>query len=94
MLMRYAENIFSNNYLTSIGVDFVYYINLDIQKKKTITMDQKQVKLQIWDIADNNKERALTRSYYKGAHGIIIVYDITDRESFETVKTYMNEIDE
>ena len=93
MLMRYAENAFTNNFYNTIGVDFVYYINLDLQKIKTITMDQKQVKLQIWDTAGQDRFRTITCSYYRGAHGIIIVYDITDRESFETVKTWMNEID-
>ena len=49
--------------------------------------------MQIWDTAGQDRFRTITCSYYRGAHGIIIVYDITDRESFETVKSWMNEID-
>ena len=46
-----------------------------------------------WDTAGQERFRTITSSYYRGAHGIIIVYDITDRESFENVKTWLNEID-
>eukprot|EP00831_Metopus_contortus_P006303 TRINITY_DN12389_c0_g1_i1.p1 TRINITY_DN12389_c0_g1~~TRINITY_DN12389_c0_g1_i1.p1 ORF type:complete len:155 (-),score=30.57 TRINITY_DN12389_c0_g1_i1:50-514(-) len=51
------------------------------------------LKLQIWDTAGQERFRTLTSSYYRGAHGIIIVYDVTDKESFESVKNWMVEID-
>ena len=56
-------------------------------------MDQNRIKLQIWDTAGQERFRTLTASYYRGAHGIIIVYDVTDRETFESVRQWMSEID-
>jgi len=56
-------------------------------------MDGQSIKLQIWDTAGQERFRTLTASYYRGAHGIIIVYDVTDRETFENVRQWMQEID-
>ncbi|CAD8054403.1 unnamed protein product [Paramecium primaurelia] len=84
MLMRYVDNNFTNNFYNTIGVDF---------KIKSIFLENKNIKLQIWDTAGQDRFRTITCSYYRGAHGIIIVYDITDRESFDSVKMWMSEID-
>jgi Ras-related protein Rab-1A len=56
-------------------------------------MDNQNIKLQIWDTAGQERFRTLTASYYRGAHGIIIVYDVTDRETFENVRQWMHEIE-
>ena len=56
-------------------------------------MDSQIIKLQIWDTAGQERFRTLTSSYYRGAQGIIIVYDVTDRESFDNVRQWMHEID-
>jgi len=84
MLMRYAENTFSTNFFNTIGVDF---------KIRSVNIEGKNVKLQIWDTAGQDRFRTITCSYYRGAQGIIVVYDVTDRESFEAVKHWMQEID-
>lgn len=55
-------------------------------------MESKVIKLQIWDTAGQEKFRTITSSYYRGAHGIIVVYDVTNRDSFENIKNWMNEI--
>jgi Ras-related protein Rab-1A len=68
----------------TIGVDF---------KIRTIDLDAKTIKLQIWDTAGQERFRTITSSYYRGAHGIIVVYDTTDLESFNNVKQWLHEID-
>ena len=63
------------------------------QKIRTVELEGKTVKLQIWDTAGQERFRTITSSYYRGAHGIIVVYDVTDQESFNNVKQWLNEID-
>ncbi|CAL4903369.1 unnamed protein product [Urochloa decumbens] len=63
------------------------------QKIRTVELDGKTVKLQIWDTAGQERFRTITSSYYRGAHGIIIVYDVTDIESFNNIKQWLSEID-
>lgn len=70
LLVRFADNIFNESFLPTIGVDF---------KIRTFELNGKKVKLQIWDTAGQERFKTITASYYKGAHGIILVYDITDR---------------
>lgn len=64
-----------------------------LQKIRTIELDGKTIKLQIWDTAGQERFRTITSSYYRGAHGIIVVYDVTDNESFNNVKQWLHEID-
>jgi Ras-related protein Rab-1A len=65
------------SYISTIGVDF---------KIQSLKLDGSTVKMQIWDTAGQERFRTITSSYYRGAHGIMVVYDVTDRETFENVK--------
>ena len=73
LLFRYIDDIYEDNYTCTIGVDF---------KIKTIDIQNKRVKLQIWDTAGQERFRPITSCYFRGAHGCLAVYDITNRESF------------
>ncbi|CDJ37590.1 RAS small GTpase, putative [Eimeria tenella] len=84
LLLRFADDTYTESYISTIGVDF---------KIRTIDLDGKTVKLQIWDTAGQERFRTITSSYYRGAHGIVVVYDVTDRESFANVKNWMHEIE-
>jgi len=84
LLLKFTDRVFTDHYISTIGVDF---------KIQTLQMDDKIIKLQLWDTAGQERFRTITTSYYRGAHGIIIVFDITDKESFANIKTWMTEID-
>lgn len=84
LLLRFADDTYTESYISTIGVDF---------KIRTIELDGKTIKLQIWDTAGQERFRTITSSYYRGAHGIIVVYDVTDQESFNNVKQWLGEID-
>ena len=83
-MLRFADDTYTESYISTIGVDF---------KIRTIELDGKTIKLQIWDTAGQERFRTITSSYYRGAHGIIVVYDVTDQESFNNVKQWLHEID-
>ncbi|KAI1791560.1 GTP-binding protein ypt1 [Ganoderma leucocontextum] len=84
LLLRFAEDSFTDSYLSTIGVDF---------KIRTIQLEGKTVKLQIWDTAGQERFRTIAAAYYRGAHGIIMVYDVTDGETFSNVKGWLQEIE-
>ena len=83
LLLRFADDTYTDSYISTIGVDF---------KIRTIKLDNKTVKLQIWDTAGQERFRTITSSYYRGAHGIIVVYDCTDMETFTNLKQWLEEI--
>ena len=72
-------------HIPTIGVDF---------KLKTIPVDDKKIKLQIWDTAGQERFRNITKTYYKGASGVILTYSITDKSSFENVEGWVKSIKE
>lgn len=74
-LLRFSEDSFTPSFITTIGIDF---------KIRTIELDGKRVKLQIWDTAGQERFRTITTAYYRGAMGILLVYDVTDQRSFES----------
>lgn len=79
LVARYTEDSFEKRFISTIGVDF---------KIKTIDhRSGKSVKLQIWDTAGQERFRAITTTYYRGADGVLIVYDVTNPESIENIST-------
>ena len=83
VIMRYTKNLFNEDYLNSIGVDF---------KSKDLYIEEKKIKLQIWDTAGQERFRTITSSYYRGAHAIAVVFDLTKRQSYDHVKRWMEDI--
>merc|ERR1712110_968384 len=83
ILLRFSENVFHESFLPTIGVDF---------KIKNVEVNDKVVKLHIWDTAGQERFKTITATYYKGAHGIILVYDITDRQTFQDIENWLGEI--
>lgn len=82
ILLRFSDNIFNDNFLPTIGVDF---------KIRTFDLQSKTIKMQIWDTAGQERFKTITSSYYRGAHGVILVYDITDRQSFKDLENWLLE---
>ncbi|PSR94132.1 hypothetical protein PHLCEN_2v4560 [Hermanssonia centrifuga] len=82
LLLRFADDTYTESYISTIGVDF---------KIRTIELEGKTVKLQIK--LGQERFRTITSSYYRGAHGIIVVYDVTDNDTFTNVKQWLQEID-
>uniref|UniRef100_A0A8B9IAC0 small monomeric GTPase n=1 Tax=Anser brachyrhynchus TaxID=132585 RepID=A0A8B9IAC0_9AVES len=61
---------------------------------RTVEIDGKKIKLQVWDTAGQERFKTITTAYYRGAVGIILVYDITDEKSFENIQNWMKSIKE
>lgn len=83
ILLRYCDGIFNDTYISTIGVDF---------KIKTLNVFDRIFKIQIWDTAGQERFKAISSSYYRGANGIIIVFDVTDIESFKSINKWVLEI--
>ncbi|KAK6786124.1 hypothetical protein RDI58_014649 [Solanum bulbocastanum] len=75
LLLRFSDGSFTTNFITTIGIDF---------KIRTIELEGKRIKLQIWDTAGQERFRTITTAYYRGAMGILLVYDVTDESSFNS----------
>ncbi|MXQ81130.1 hypothetical protein E5288_WYG012722 [Bos mutus] len=76
-LFRYADDSFTSAFVSTVGIDF---------KVKTVFKNEKRIKLQIWDTAGQERYRTITTAYYRGAMGFILMYDITNEESFNAVQ--------
>ncbi|CRG91495.1 Rab GTPase SrgA, putative [Talaromyces islandicus] len=84
-LLRFSEDSFTPSFITTIGIDF---------KIRTIELDGKRVKLQIWDTAGQERFRTITTAYYRGAMGILLVYDVTDERSFNNIRTWFSNVEQ
>ena len=84
IVIRYTENKFYSSYLTTIGVDFL---------RKVITVGDKEVNLQIWDSAGQEKYNSISKQYYNKADGIILVFDLNNRTTFDGMMNWLDEIE-
>ncbi|EQC36174.1 rab family, other [Saprolegnia diclina VS20] len=84
MLLRFTEDTFDDHLQSTIGVDF---------KVKMMQVDGKRIKMTIWDTAGQERFRTLTSSYYRGAQGVILVYDVARKETFENLGTWLQEVE-
>lgn len=85
ILFRFSDDAFTSTFISTIGIDF---------KIKTVELRGKKIKLQIWDTAGQERFHTITTSYYRGAMGIMLVYDITNEKSFENIVKWLRNIDE
>ncbi|XP_015587704.1 ras-related protein Rab-10 [Cephus cinctus] len=85
ILFRFSDHAFSTSFISTIGIDF---------KIKTVELRGKKIKLQIWDTAGQERFHTITTSYYRGAMGIMLVYDITNEKTFENIAKWLRNIDE
>lgn len=83
LLLRFADNYFSDSYVSTIGVDF---------KIKTININGKIVKVQLWDTAGQERFRTIVSSYYRGADGVMYVYDVTNDKSLHHVRDFNDDV--
>lgn len=84
ILFRFSDDSFTSTFISTIGIDF---------KIRTIEMDGKKIKLQIWDTAGQERFRTITTAYYRGAMGIMLVYDVTSEKSFENITQWIKNIE-
>ncbi|KAK6179017.1 hypothetical protein SNE40_011468 [Patella caerulea] len=82
-LFRYADDSFTSAFVSTVGIDF---------KVKTVFRQDKRVKLQIWDTAGQERYRTITTAYYRGAMGFLLMYDVTNEESFNAVQDWCTQI--
>ncbi|XP_014606764.1 PREDICTED: ras-related protein Rab-37-like isoform X1 [Polistes canadensis] len=86
LLTRFRDGRFLfGNYITTIGIDF---------RNKIVTVDETRVKLQIWDTAGQERFRSVTHAYYRDAHALLLLYDVTNKTSFDNIRAWLSEIRE
>ncbi|KAI3908319.1 hypothetical protein MKX01_027341 [Papaver californicum] len=85
LLLRFSDDSFTTSFITTIGIDF---------KIRTVELEGKRIKLQIWDTAGQERFRTITTAYYRGAMGILLVYDVTDESSFNNIKNWIKNIEQ
>lgn len=83
LLLRFCDDQFTPSFITTIGIDF---------KIRTIELDSKKIKLQIWDTAGQERFKTITTAYYRGAMGILLVYDVCDEKSFNNIKNWYSNV--
>jgi small GTP-binding protein len=84
LLRRFAENTYTDSMRSTVGVDFL---------NRRVDLDGRGVEFQLWDTAGQERFRASMVSYYRGAQGILLVYDVTDKKSFEHLDRWLVDIE-
>ena len=84
LFLKFVDDIWNDTFVPTIGVDF---------KIKTFEIDTKKIKMQIWDTAGQERFKNIIASYYRGAHGILLLYDVTDKDSFKNLSNWLIEIE-
>ena len=85
IVKRYCKNQFNESYISSIGIDF---------ETKYIKVGEKTINLQIWDTAGQERYKVISKNYYNKSDGFIIVYDITNKSSFDSIANWVQDIKE
>ena len=85
---RFGKSTYEGDYKSTIGVDFLSVVMEDVPGLKG-----KKLMIQLWDTAGQEKFKTITRTYFKGAHGAIIVYDITNRSSYNNVHSWVQDVE-
>ncbi|CAB0014976.1 unnamed protein product [Nesidiocoris tenuis] len=86
LLVRFRDNMFlSGNFISTVGIDF---------RNKVVMVDDTKVKLQIWDTAGQERFRSVTHAYYRDAHALLLLYDVTNKNSFDNIRAWLGEIKE
>ena len=84
LLLRFVDSLWNDAFVPTIGVDF---------KVKTLEINNKKVKMQIWDTAGQERFRTVVSTYFRGAHGILLLYDVTNKDSFKNLENWLIEIE-
>ena len=85
IVLRYSDDKFHQNKISTIGVDF---------KVKMITKGNEKIKISIYDTAGQERFRNIVKHYYKGANGILLIYDISNRNTFEKLQFWLDDLKE
>ena len=84
LFLRFVDDIWNDTFVPTIGVDF---------KIKTFEIDSKKINMQIWDTAGQERFKNIVASYYRGANGILLIYDVSDKDSFKNLSNWLIEIE-
>ncbi|OWF49796.1 ras-related protein Rab-37-like isoform X1 [Mizuhopecten yessoensis] len=86
LLVRFKDGAFlSGSFISTVGIDF---------RNKVVDVDGTKVKLQIWDTAGQERFRSVTHAYYRDAHALLLLYDVTNKASFDNIRAWLGEINE
>ncbi|KAM4524466.1 ras-related protein Rab-26 isoform 1-T1 [Odontesthes bonariensis] len=107
LLVRFKDGAFlAGSFISTVGIDFRMFqghwlcssgfdqLHFSFSKNKVMSIDAVKVKLQIWDTAGQERFRSVTHAYYRDAHALLLLYDATNRASFENIRAWLTEIHE